>query len=286
MKRFYIISNQEKDPGLETAKEIKGYLESHSASCEIAGQNTNRDTVLFHYTDQNQIPTDTECILVLGGDGTLLHASRDLVDRDIPMLGINMGTLGFLAEIDRNSIKDALDSLLEDRYTIEERMMLEGEVYHQNRKILEDIALNDVVLGRTGKLRVIDFNVFVNGVFLCSYSADGIIFSTPTGSTGYNLSAGGPVVMPDASLIVMTAIAPHTLNSRPVILPDQVEVMVEVGIVRNAIPDCADVIFDGDSTLNLNPGDRVMVRKSGKRIRLVKLNNISFLEALGRKMGR
>ena len=141
-----------------------------------------------------------ECVLVLGGDGTLLQAARDLVDRSIPLLGINMGTLGYLAEIDRKDIFPALDKLIGGEYTVEHRMMLTGTALHsESRRMLADIALNGIVISRNGRLRVVDFNVYVDGAFLSSYTADGIIISTPTGSTcGYNLSVGGPIVAPEA----------------------------------------------------------------------------------------
>lgn len=138
------------------------------------------------------IPEDTQCILVLGGDGTLLQAARDVVHREIPMLGINLGTLGFLAEVDKQSVYAALDKLKEDDYEIEERMMLTGTVWRDDKIVGRDVALNDIVIGRDGHLRVVRFKNYVNNVYLNSYNADGIIISTPTGSTGYSLSCGGP----------------------------------------------------------------------------------------------
>ncbi len=131
-----------------------------------------------------------------GGDGTLLQAARDVVHLDIPLLGINLGTLGFLAEVDKNSVYPALDRLLSDDYELEDRMMLEGKIYRGEELIGKDIALNDIVIGREGHLRVIRFKNYVNDAYMNSYNADGIIISTPTGSTGYSLSAGGPWFLP------------------------------------------------------------------------------------------
>ena len=168
----------------------------------------------------SQIPEDTQCVLVIGGDGTLLQASRDLQEKNIPLLGINMGTLGYLAEVEESGVRDALDKLLADEYVVEERMMLEGAAFHNGKQILQDIALNDIVIGRQGRLRILDFRVYVNGEFLNASSADGIILSTPTGSTGYSLSVGGPIVSPEASLILISHIAPHTLNNRSIVLPE------------------------------------------------------------------
>lgn len=163
------------------------------------------------------------------------HASgaRDVVHKNIPLFGINLGTLGFLAEVDRQSVYPALQKLMEDDYEVEERMMLKGTVYRGEEVLGEDIALNDIVIGREGHLRVVSFKNYVNGEYLNSYNADGIIISTPTGSTGYSLSAGGPVVSPGASMMIMTPIAPHTMNTRSIIFPAEDVITVEIG--RGAI---------------------------------------------------
>ena len=227
-----------------------------------------------------------ECVLVLGGDGTLLQAARDLVDRELPLLGINMGTLGYLAEIEHKNIQPALDLLIDGAFSVEQRMMIRGVAWHQERKMLSDIALNDIVITRNGRLRVVDFNVYVDGVFLTSYTADGIIISTPTGSTGYNLSVGGPIVAPQASLMLLTAIAPHTLNSRPIVLPDNVEVMIEIGSSHSTDVDGAEATFDGDTSVKLNSGDKIVISKAQQKAEMIKTKNTSFLEILREKMNK
>lgn len=193
MDRFYIITNNAKDRELKLTEEIVSYLKAHGRQCMVQ-QAEGQQEGPFHYTDPNQIPEGTQCILVLGGDGTLLQAARDVVHREIPLLGMNLGTLGFLAEIDRNSIYPSLDQLMADDYEIEERMMLTGTVIRGNRILGEDVALNDIVISRDGPLRVVRFKNYVNNEYLNSYNADGIIISTPTGSTGYSLSCGGTVI--------------------------------------------------------------------------------------------
>ena len=208
MNTFYVISNTQKDPELHNAKVIQDFLQEKGKKCYIQTARSDGMQEHYRYTDPAGIPDEVECVLVLGGDGTLLQAARDLVDRSLPLLGINMGTLGYLAEIDRKNIRPALEKLIQGEYSVEHRMMITGTAYHQKRKLLEDIALNDIVITRDGRMRVVDFQVLVDGEFLCGYSADGVIVSTPTGSTGYNLSAGGPIVSPKASLMVLTAVAP------------------------------------------------------------------------------
>lgn len=291
MNTFYIITNYQKDPKFETAGFIKEYLEQKGKRCYIHQSAEIQPSLLskgvpfgYKYTDAQRIPDEVECVLVLGGDGTLLQAARDLVDCSIPLLGINMGTLGYLAEIDRRSIRPALDQLIEGKYSLEQRMMIHGTAWHQNKKMLSDIALNDIVISRNGRLRVVDFNVYVDGVFLSSYTADGIMISTPTGSTGYNLSVGGPIVAPQASLMLLTAIAPHTLNSRPIVLPDNVEIAIEIAARHNTDIDGAEATFDGDTSVKLNSGDKIVVTKSEREVQMVKTKNTSFLEILREKM--
>lgn len=284
MNTFYIITNEQKDPGFRVTTQIQKYLSEKGVRCLVPDHTKRNGMVSYKYTDASQIPEDTQCVLVIGGDGTLLQASRDLQEKNIPLLGINMGTLGYLAEIEESGVRDALDKLLADEYVVEERMMLEGAAFHNGKQILQDIALNDIVIGRQGRLRILDFRVYVNGEFLNASSADGIILSTPTGSTGYSLSVGGPIVSPEASLILISHIAPHTLNNRSIVLPEDARITVEAAPGHTGAGEGAEVVFDGDTSVHLDVGDTVEIRKSSKVTRLLKINNISFLEVLRKKM--
>ncbi len=229
------------------------------------------------------IPDGTDCVLVLGGDGTVLRAARELVGRGIPLLGVNLGTLGYLAEIGADEVEPALCKLLLDEYALEERMMLEGSVLCANQEMLSGIALNDIAIVRSGKIRVMDFHILVNGHFFNAYSADGVIVSTPTGSTGYNLSAGGPIVSPAASLMLLTPIAPHTLASRSVIFPDDVTIRVEIGQRENHA-ELAEAALDGDVSVKMGCGDAIEIRKSAHTAQFAKVGQVSFLEVLRQKM--
>ena len=293
MNSFYIIANQLKPSCREYALKIQKYLEEKGKICYVqlqedpckAVSSPEQYTQFRHnYTDASKVPSDVECVLVLGGDGTLLHAARDLVDRSIPMLGINLGTLGYLAGIESNHALEAIDRLIEDAYLTEERMMLTGTASRGEQILVQDIALNDIVISRRGHLRVVDFRIYVDDSYLCSYRADGIILSTATGSTGYSLSAGGPIVSPTANLMLLTAIAPHTLNSRTIVLPDDVTVTVEFSGEETACLDGAEVIFDGDTSRELHSGDRIRIRRSGSSTKLIKLQQTSFVEILRKKM--
>ena len=284
MDKFFIIANRQKDKELKTARKVEAYLNSKGKSCILREETSEQKARSNHYTDVEKIPKDVECIIVIGGDGTLLQAARDVVNRQIPLLGINMGTLGYLAEIDRSSIDGALNHLMLDEYTIEKRMMLNGKVYHKEELIAEDVALNDIVIGRDGPLHVTRFHNYVYGEFLKSYSADGIIIATATGSTGYSLSAGGPIVSPETNIQIMTPVAPHTLNTRSVIFPAEDEITVEIGEGSQGCEAKAVVSFDGDTNVPMRTADRVAIRRSVKDTQIIKISNISFLEVLRRKM--
>lgn len=284
MDKFYIITNHDKDQNLRFTEEIVQYLKEHGKKCQVQ-QAERRVEGEYHYTDPALIPEDTQCILVLGGDGTLLQAARDVVHREIPMLGINLGTLGFLAEIDKTSIYTALDKLFADDYEIEERMMLTGTVWRGDKITGQDVALNDIVISRVGPpLRVIGFNNYVNDGYLNSYNADGIIIATPTGSTGYSLSCGGPIISPNAAMTVMTPIAPHTLNTRSIIFPEDDVITVELGEGRRQIQENGLASFDGDVEVPMSTGDRIVIKKASVSVKILKLNHLSFVEVLRQKM--
>lgn len=286
MDKFYIITNGYKDPELKVTRKVQQYLLDKGKYCVYQENKGKLSIPSYKYTNASLLPDDIDCILVIGGDGTLLQACRDLVERDIPLLGINLGTLGYLAEIEEKNMIAALDRLILDQYVIGKRMMLEGITKRQGEILMKDLALNDIVIGRHGRLRIINFNIYVNGEFLNAYSADGIIISTPTGSTGYSLSVGGPIVSPEASLLLITPIAPHTLNTRSIILPDDATVTVEFAQKKDSSYEGAEATFDGDTSVLLSGGDQVIISKSVKSARIVKINNVSFLEVLRRKMSR
>lgn len=287
MDKFTIIANgaeNRRGKNQAVARKIADYLEKHRKVCVILPAGEKKEGQSYSYTDPERIPGGTECIIVLGGDGTLLQAARDVVDLEIPLFGINMGTLGYLAEIDQYSIYPALDRLMSDRFTIEKRMMLFGTLIHEGQAENSDIALNDIVISREGSLRVVRFNNYVNDTYLNTYKADGIIISTPTGSTGYSLSAGGPIISPAASMILMTPLAPHTLNTRSIVFAPEDVIEVELGEGKEGGIEKGMAYFDGVAAMPMVTGDRIRIEKSTKATRIIKINNISFLETLRKKM--
>lgn len=276
MNHFYILANLQKDENLQVTEEIEAYLKER-------GKTVITDT--SESICGSRIPKETECILVLGGDGTFIRAAHEVLHTKIPMLGVNLGTLGYLAEVEKTQITSALDKLIHDEYVIEERMMLKGTIPPHSKNAKESVALNDVVITRSGKLRIVEYKIYVNGEYLHSYKADGIIVATPTGSTGYNLSAGGPIIKPSAESMVITPICPHTLNSRSIILSGEDHVMVEIGPGRKYESERADVVFDADTTFSLSSKEAVHICRAESSVKVIKLSNISFLETLRRKLG-
>lgn len=282
MKNFYIVANNAKDEGLKFTKEIAEYIEKKGGSCIIAKE---KKTGGREYTLSSRFPAEVECVLVVGGDGTLIQAARELAEYNLLFLGINFGNLGFLTEVERNNVFQAIDILFEGNYYIEERMMLEGRILRDGKVMEENIALNDIVFARAGTLRVVDFKIYLNGEYFNTYSADGMIVATPTGSTAYNLSAGGPIVSPAARLMILTPICPHTFNSRSIILPECDTIEVEVCSDRNGFDDERQLSFDGGSVFNLHAGDRIVIKSALESTRIIRIKKISFIEQLRNKMG-
>ncbi len=283
MKQFYVIANPQKEGTEQAARVIASYLESRGAVCSGSTQIMDESGQKQGYTDPAMIPEKTECVITLGGDGTLIQAARNLVDLELPLIGVNMGHLGYLTQVSQSeSVFPMLDSLLENRFTIERRMMLEGRVAGPSG-VRTGIALNDIVLTRKDVLQVLNFQVYLNGVKLNEYMADGIIAATPTGSTAYNLSAGGPIVAPGAELMVLTPISSHSLNSRSIVFSAQDSVSIRPLDLESKQQTA---VFDGDDVLEILPGDTLEIRRASRYTRLIQLDNVPFLENLRNKMTR
>lgn len=282
MKKFLIITNTYKDAGQRLTQKLKSYIEARGGCCECFLSNGERKAEAAPAADE--IPAGTEGVLVLGGDGTLIRAAVRLVDSGLPLIGVNLGTLGYLCELEEGNVFDAVDQLMSGDYMIEERMMLAGHGRKDGMEVAAGIALNDIVLHRTGPLSVVNLLVYVNGEYLHTFRADGIILSTPTGSTGYNMSAGGPIVDPKAGMILITPINAHNLNSRSIVIGAEDEVVVEIGKRRSQRDEAVEVSFDGDNAVKLKVGDAFTIGKAKDTARICKLSKRSFLEILSKKM--
>lgn len=283
MKHFLIYTNRHKDRELRMTERIRAYLQEKGQCvtvklCELKEQYEGQEEATSDF------PPEADCMIVLGGDGTMLQAVREIKKLSIPMIGVNLGTLGYMAEIEPAGLEESLDRLIRGDYEQECRMMLNGKVFFQNGKEDEGWALNDIVISRKGSLQVIHFNIYVNGQFLNHYSADGMIVTTPTGSTGYNLSAGGPLVEPRAKLIMLTPICPHTLNQRSIILSPEDAIEIEIPKGREERMQTVEANFDGRHVIPLCTGECIRIVKSEKTTEFIQLNQVSFLEVLHKKM--
>ena len=282
MKHFFIITNQQKDKDLALTKQMKAFIEEHGGSCAYYATEGKRG--IDAAPELNAIPDETECIFVLGGDGTLIRAAVKLVAKNIPLIGINLGTLGYLCELESHDALEAIERLLDDNYVLEERMMLTGHGEMRGSQTTERTALNEVAIHSTGSLSILNIILYVNGKYLHTFHGDGILVSTPTGSTGYNMSAGGPIVDPKASTLVLTPINAHNLNAKSIVIRADDEVMIEIGSRRAEGDETALVSFDGDGVEKLGVGDKFIIKKADSTIKICKLNEESFLEILRKKM--
>ncbi len=267
MKKFVIYKNPYKDSDGQVLSSVMNALKSRGAEAEL-------------FEDHKDAYTEDMMLIVLGGDGTILRAIREVGFPESPIIGVNLGTLGFLTEIEPESVDRAMEMLVNDEFTVEKRSLLEGCV-SEGEKVR---ALNDVVLTRNGTLRISDFNITVNGQLLAEYMADGVIISTPTGSTGYNLSAGGPIASPASELIMLTPICPHTLNHRSIILSYRDEIRIDIPNANDGSMQEMELSFDGSSKKIVRTGDTIQIKSSEAKVGFAKLGKDSFLDVLYRKM--
>ena len=275
MKHFHIITNEIKDKDLSITAELQEIITRYGGNSKVFL--CNKDGI-------EKQKNNADFVLVLGGDGTLLSVARDVAGTQMPVMGINLGTLGFLAEVEPNRMEEAIKRLMNGDYLTEERMMLDATVVQDGKETKLSSALNDVTLTRCGSLQMIRYSIYVNGKLLCNMGADGVIVSTPTGSTGYNMSAGGPIAEPGAKLLMLTPVCAHTLNSRSIILQSDDVVEIVIGSANDGSKLTVEAASDGNEKMLMSTGDTLRICKSDKTTVIVKLDERSFLEALQRKM--
>ena len=276
MKRFWLFVNWNKEHAAETASFVREWLLRHGAE----------SVMITDELDPGRIVENADCLITLGGDGTIIRASRRIAGSRVPIAGINLGHLGYLTAVStKQEIPELLDALLCDHYRIEERMMLTGVLGEGkdciNRTEKPHLALNEIVLHRHTDATSVEFRVLVNGAFLNEYKADGIIISTPTGSTAYNLSAGGPIVDPSARMKILTPICPHAMNRNSIVLKaeDRLDILMPSG-QKGEI----SVSFDGAVNLSLGSGGCVRVTEAESTTPLVRLPGGTFLTELRSKL--
>ena len=276
-------------PGLTAARETLVQLEEWLAARAIESVWSAEAAELFGggartTADREEIPHQSDLAVVLGGDGTLLAMAKAIAEsgRDIPILAVNFGSLGFLTEITRPEIYDALDAVLAGRATYDQRMMLCTAASRDGDTLCRHMALNDVVFSRTALSRMIELSITVGDQFVAAVRADGLIVATPTGSTAYNLAAGGPIVHPAMDALLLTPIAPHTLTNRPIVIPAEREVRV-----RPSGSNAGDEVYvtvDGQTGFRLREGDQIAITRAEKPLRLIRSTTRSYFEVLRQKL--
>jgi NAD+ kinase len=285
MRRIGIIAKQNKPEAVPIVrnlvewlqpKKIEVYMEEGMVKQfhpPLAGPHLNS-------VEREDIPTKAEMIIVLGGDGTLLSVARLVGDHDVPILGVNLGGLGFLTEITLEELYRVLEKVVQGDFITDERVVLNASVVRRGERMAEFIVLNDAVINKGALARIIDLETTINGEYLTTFKSDGLILSTPTGSTAYNLSAGGPIVYPSLHCIIITPICPHTLTNRPIMIPDDVEIRAMLKTKQQEVI----LTLDGQQGFTLEFEDIVEVKKAEGHIFLIKSPYRHYFEVLREKL--
>jgi NAD+ kinase len=278
MQKIGIIAKGNKPEAIEVVTELVGWLTDHKVECFIEPEMAQ--SVSSPSLDKEKMPQAVDMVVVLGGDGTLLAAARTLQKKRIPLLGVNLGGLGFLTEITLDELYPMLEQILRGEYKTDERMLLEVRVWRKEQVIDEFTVLNDVVINKGALARIIELETSVDNAYLTTFRADGLIISTPTGSTGYSLSAGGPIVYPSLQSIIITPICPHNLTNRPIIVPK------EAGITVTLCSGDAEVLLtlDGQVGFKMQLDDKMEVKKGDGFISLIKSPSRGYFEVLRTKL--
>ena len=273
------------------------HKEAWQTACELSAWLTERGIDLIGKTHEEmeqfgaencsiqavepeRFQTDADLIVVLGGDGTMISTARLTSDREIPVLGINYGSLGYLTEFRIEEMFDALEKILEGNYEIDGRVMLDAELKRDGNVIEKGRVLNDVVINKSALARIIEVEVTLNDLPVNSFRADGLIVSTPTGSTAYNLSAGGPILYPSMNAMVLTPICPFTLTNRPIVVPDNYTIEINLKNENQGVV----LTLDGQIGYQMKTGDTVSIRKSTTNFNLVRPSNRNYFDVLRNKL--
>ena len=280
MRKIGFIVNMIKESAPAIAKQVINWLIENDMEVYLTNETANSLSFSNHGVRADELFSMSDCILVLGGDGTLLNTARIVAGKNIPLLGINLGQLGFLTELEVDKIIYGLEELKTGHFHIEERMMLESYVYRDGKEAGNFHALNDMVITKGAFARMIEMAAYVDNEFLNNYPADGLIIASSTGSTAYSLSAGGPIVSPDLDIIIITPVCPHTLYARPVVISHDQSVKVVL------LSDTGEVMLtvDGQDGFPLRVKDEIIVKKSSLTTKLIKLRNRSFYDILREKL--
>lgn len=285
MKRIGIITKQNKPEAVAITGRLVEWLQSKGIEVYIEEGirgfiSPNLTVPFLNAVKKEEIPSCAEMIIVLGGDGTLLSVARLAGSHEVPILGVNLGGLGFLTEITLEELYRVLERVIQGDFITDERVVFNAAVMRRGERLAEFIVLNDAVINKGALARIIDLEMTINGEYLTTFKSDGLIISTPTGSTAYNLSAGGPIVYPSLHCIIITPICPHTLTNRPIMIPDEVEVRAILKSRQQEV----HLTLDGQQGFVLEFEDVVEVKKAKGKILLIKSPYRHYFEVLREKL--
>jgi len=280
IKRIGIISKPKKTEIREIVPSLTQWLRERNVEVFLDKETASLLESAEKSLSRNEMPSQVDLLVVLGGDGTLLAAARALNRKPVPILAVNLGGLGFLTVITREELYPTLELVLAGDFKTERRVQIEGELVRADEVISSFLALNDVVLNKGAIARILDFDVLVNGRFISTYKSDGLIVSTPTGSTAYSLAAGGPIVTPAVEAFVVTPICAHTLTNRPLVLPDSVQIEVVVKSQR----EVAYLTVDGQMGIATHSDDAVRLKKASSCVEIIQPPNKDYFEILRQKL--
>lgn len=286
--RVVLSPNPFRDRGLKAAQAARKILERvgiETAICLPFELDTGNKVELPHhltYEKMNQVLPGADMLICFGGDGTILHAAKDADACGVPILGVNMGSVGFMAELEYSEMS-LLSKIAEGKYSVEARMMLDISVTREGRRLFHEVALNDAALTKGAVARVVDLKVSCDNMLMFDFAGDGVLVATPTGSTAYSMSAGGPIVEPTAENLIITPICAHTMDAKSFVLGSERVVSIRMGRLSRKT---AYLSADGGRAFRLQDGDVVEIRKSDKVTKLVRLSGRTFYEILAKKLGR
>jgi NAD+ kinase len=258
---------------------VEVLVEEGTASLSANGSDGEADARIWTRCGYAGIGARADVAIVLGGDGTMLHAARKLARHGVPLVGVNQGRLGFMTDVAQADMLSCVEDLLAGRFTAEDRMLLSGEIVRGGQAVATNLALNEVVVGKGAMGRLIDFDLYVDGEFLYNLRSDGVIASTPTGSTAYSLSANGPIMHPRVAGIALVPLCPHSLTNRPVLVGDHSA--IEIRIAR--ADDCR-AHFDGQLTFDMKPGDAMRIRRAEDSVRFLHPPGYNYFAMLRQKL--
>ena len=277
MKRIGIIAKKGEPAAIKAIKEFIGHVKGRE--CTFVIEKDIASVLKVEGYTRKMIPKKSDIVIVFGGDGTLLSVARLIGNSGIPILGVNLGGLGFITELSRDEVRDSIDLVFAEEASYEERIMLLADVYREGKRVIQNNAFNDVVLNKSALSRMFEIDIRINNQYVTTFRADGLIVSTPTGSTGHSLSAGGPILYPTLESFLLTPICPHTLTSRPIVLPDTF-------VLEARIKSGSDVYLtlDGQEGFPLKVNDQVRINKADYKTKFLVLHDRDYFRLLRSKL--